>query len=79
MSEDLKHITSNLIQLGVLPDTLTTSEVVSFLKSKKYHRRAMYRDDVRLMLEAKRTGAGKMLVFNTKKVIELKLKLNTAI
>lgn len=71
----MKHITTNLIQLGVLPDTLTTREVVAFLKSKKYHRRALYRDDVRLLLEAKRIGAGKHFVFNTKKVIALKLRL----
>lgn len=65
-----------LTSLNILPDTLKTGEVVKFLDSKKYHRKALYKDDIRTLLGARRKNKRKDFVFDTKKVIELKLKIN---
>lgn len=72
MSEDLKMITTSLIELGVLPKSLKTSQAVSFLDSPKFHRKKLYK--LRDELSGKRVGAGRNLAFDTKKIIELKLK-----
>ena len=43
---------------------------------KKYQRRALYRDDLKLRLGAKRTGAGVHFVFDTAKVVVLKQQIS---
>lgn len=65
-------ILEEIKQLVSFKPEMTTKEVVEYLNNKKYHRRALYRDDLKLKLGAKRIGAGVHFVFNTARVVAFK-------
>ena len=69
------HITLEMLRAGILPRRVPTSKVVKLLSHKKWHRARLYTDDARLILDGKRTGAGRNLDFDMVKVIELKQQL----
>lgn len=55
---------------------MKTNEVVAYLNDKKYHRHALYRDELKEQLGAKRIGKGRNLVFETIKVLQFKISSN---
>lgn len=69
MSEDLKHITTDLIHSEVLPSHIKLSKVVSVLDNPKYNRNSLRRVEIREELGAIRKG--KLYYFDTIKVIDL--------
>lgn len=75
MSGAAIHITLDLVRAGIVPAYIGTNQVVKLLDHKKWYRRRFYQDDVKMMLGAKRVGAGRNYVYETVKVIELKQKI----
>lgn len=75
MTNDFKNIITSLLGSKALKDVMTTSQVVVFLDSSKYHRSKLYSAELREKLGGRRTGAGRNLVFDTKKVIEFREKI----
>lgn len=67
MSEDLKHITTLLTSINILPEYLKTKDVAMLLKCS---RKQLYKDDLRIKLGGKRNNMRKDFVFKTEKVIE---------
>ena len=57
--------------------TLKTMEAVRYLDHKKYHRHKLYK--LKHELGGKRFGKGRNLVFDTAKIVELKIRLKEAI
>lgn len=67
----LEHIK----QLVSFKPRMSTMEVVRYLNSKKYHRNALYRDENKLKLGARRYGKGRNFEFDTFKVVQLKIDI----
>lgn len=71
--KDIKSVLTNLIEAKILPKTMSTKKVVSYLNSKEYHRAKLYEPEFKKILGRRRKGI-RNFEFDTLKVIEFELK-----
>lgn len=71
--KDIKSVLANLIEAKILPKTMSTKKVVSYLNSKEFHRAKLYKPEFKKLLGRRRKGI-RNFEFDTLKVIEFELK-----
>lgn len=79
ITEEYKLLLENLIDAGILPETLSTQKVVKYLNSKEYHRAKLYQPEFKKLLGRKRKGVRRNFEFDTLKVIEFERELQGTI